>query len=131
MSQYVTLKGHSDSVLCLAFDPKGDYLASSSSDGTVLIWDLRDEPRVIKTINVCGRIPQGSAQLLRLAWHPNGEWLAIPRGATVRVLERDTWEEYAELKGSHTRDVSLVSVSNNVVTCGSFSICLNGVSASG
>eukprot|EP00965_Chrysotila_dentata_P112871 3729338-Pleurochrysis_carterae.AAC.1 len=46
-------------ILCIAFDPLGDYLATSSADGTVRIWDMRDDPHTIKTITVCARVPQG------------------------------------------------------------------------
>jgi WD40 repeat protein len=35
----LTLRGHTDSVLCVAFSPDGHYIASSSKDGTVKIWD--------------------------------------------------------------------------------------------
>ena len=36
-----TLHGHTNSVLCLAFHPAGDLLASGSTDGTVRLWSLR------------------------------------------------------------------------------------------
>lgn len=75
VAQYTSIRGHSDSILCVVFDPKGDYLASSSADGTVRIWDIRDDPECIKTLQVTGKVPQGdeghprAAQLLRIAWH--------------------------------------------------------------
>ena len=34
------LKGHKRGVKSLCFDPKGDYLASVDSDGTVNFWDV-------------------------------------------------------------------------------------------
>ena len=35
-----TLSGHKDAVLCCAFSPDGKYLATSSADHSVMIWDL-------------------------------------------------------------------------------------------
>ena len=87
----------------------GEFLASSSADGTVRIWDIRDEPTCLKTFTVCGRVMPGSARMLRIAWHPMGECIAIPRGSYVQVIERSTWEVQTELRGGHTNEVSHVS----------------------
>src|SRR6185295_14868614 len=35
------LKGHDDTVFCMVFSSDGSYLASSSGDGTVRIWNVR------------------------------------------------------------------------------------------
>jgi len=35
-----TLEGHTNSVLCVQFDPTGTKLASSSGDHTVRFWDI-------------------------------------------------------------------------------------------
>ena len=112
-AQYATLKGHSDSVLCVAFDPKGEYFASSSADGTVKIWDVTDEPAAIKTIRVTSRVTPGSAQRLRLAWHPTGASIAIPYSTGVHILERGTWTPTSMLLNGHNKEVSLVSWSPN------------------
>jgi WD40 repeat protein len=38
------LYGHRDYVTDLAFSPSGELLASSSYDGTVILWGLPSEP---------------------------------------------------------------------------------------
>jgi WD40 repeat protein len=39
--------GHTQPVLCLAFDPDGTHLASGSGDATVRIWDMRARPSAV------------------------------------------------------------------------------------
>lgn len=41
-TQVTTFKGHQGPVRSIAFDPKGDYFASTGADGTVRIWSLYD-----------------------------------------------------------------------------------------
>jgi target of rapamycin complex subunit LST8 len=38
----LTLEGHTSSVTSLGFEPNGRYLYSSSEDGTIKLWDLRN-----------------------------------------------------------------------------------------
>lgn len=35
-----TLRGHRTAISCLAFDPKGKYLAAGSNEGIVSLWDI-------------------------------------------------------------------------------------------
>jgi WD40 repeat protein len=35
-----TMAGHKSDVLCCAFSPNGKYLATSSADHSVMIWDV-------------------------------------------------------------------------------------------
>ena len=112
--QVVMLKGHTDSVLCVAYDPKGEYLASSSADGTVRIWDITDEPTTVKTVRITNKVAPGSAQRLRIAWHPSGASLAIPYLNGVQLVERGTWNlETTAIVGGHSKEVSLVAWSRN------------------
>jgi WD40 repeat protein/DNA-binding SARP family transcriptional activator len=45
------LKFHKDQILCLRFGPTGDRLFSSSTDGTIGIWDLGGQPTLRQAIS--------------------------------------------------------------------------------
>jgi WD40 repeat protein len=62
------IKGHTRHLNDVAFDPTGRYLASSSNDRTVIIWDLQNRKRVA-TIN-------GEKAMRGLSYSPDGKYLA-------------------------------------------------------
>ncbi len=63
------LKGHTDSVLCVACSPHGRLLASGSRDGTIRLWNLASQREV--------RQLQGhTGYILSLAFSPDGCVLA-------------------------------------------------------
>jgi WD40 repeat protein len=57
-TQVTVFKGHQGAVRSLAFDPRGDYFASTGADGTVRIWSLSDCTEV-KCLSV---IPKGEPE---------------------------------------------------------------------
>ncbi|PRW45142.1 F-box-like WD repeat-containing TBL1XR1 [Chlorella sorokiniana] len=89
------LAGHSQEVICLAWCPTSNLLASASSDGTARIWDLQDTGSSGSgRVCVCRHAPQGGAagtvELTCLEWSPDGQALAT--GASdnaVRLFSRE------------------------------------------
>ena len=43
---FLTLKGHTSYVLCVAWSPKGDQLASGSKDESIIIWDAASGAKI-------------------------------------------------------------------------------------
>lgn len=64
------LTGHQDYVIHVAYSPNGKWIASSSSDGTVILWDAATLRQVNKLV---GMSLIGS----RLAWNSTSTMLAV------------------------------------------------------
>src|ERR1051325_11024089 len=63
------LRGHMNWIGRIAWSPDGSYLASSSEDKTIRIWDARN--------GACVRTLQGHTNSVNsVAWSPDGQRLA-------------------------------------------------------
>uniref|UniRef100_A0A665WXL0 WD repeat and HMG-box DNA-binding protein 1 n=1 Tax=Echeneis naucrates TaxID=173247 RepID=A0A665WXL0_ECHNA len=118
-SQQKTLRGHEAPVLSVTFDPIDDYLASSSCDGSVVVWNIEDQTQVIswpllqKTNDV-----SNAKSLCRLAWQPGaGKFLAVPVDTKVQLYERGSWDHVGTLSDDLlTQPINVVAWS----PCGRF-----------
>ncbi|XP_008298066.1 WD repeat and HMG-box DNA-binding protein 1 [Stegastes partitus] len=107
-SQQKTLRGHEAPVLSVAFDPKDDFLASASCDGSVVVWNIEEQTQVIswpllqKTNDV-----SNAKSLCRLSWQPRtAKLLAVPVEAKVHLYERGSWEHVSSLSDDLLTQVS-------------------------
>uniref|UniRef100_A0A3B4UZY0 WD repeat and HMG-box DNA-binding protein 1 n=1 Tax=Seriola dumerili TaxID=41447 RepID=A0A3B4UZY0_SERDU len=118
-SQQKTLRGHEAPVLSVTFDPKDDFLASSSCDGSVVVWSIEEQAQVIswpllqKTNDV-----SNAKSLCRLAWQPGaGKFLAVPVDTKVHLYERGSWDHVSTLSDDLlTQPINVVAWS----PCGQF-----------
>ena len=106
--QIATLEGHTDGVVAVSFSPDGSLLASGSSDGTILLWDMRSRERVATFgVAILERHTDGVAAV---SFSPDGALLASGLGdRTVLLWDVATREQVATL--GHRLWVNAVSFS--------------------
>uniref|UniRef100_A0A8C8TAS6 WD repeat and HMG-box DNA-binding protein 1 n=1 Tax=Peromyscus maniculatus bairdii TaxID=230844 RepID=A0A8C8TAS6_PERMB len=118
-SQQQTFRGHEAPVLSLSFDPKGTFLASSSCDGTVRVWNVSDQTCAVSwpVLQKCNDVVNAKS-ICRLAWQPKtGKLLAVPVEKSVKLYRRETWSNPFDLSDS------CISQTLNIVTwspCGQY-----------
>ncbi|KAM9766045.1 WD repeat and HMG-box DNA-binding protein 1 isoform 2-T2 [Menidia menidia] len=98
-SRQKTLRGHEAPVLSVAFDPRDDFLASASCDGSVVLWNIEEQtqafswPLLQKTSDV-----GGARSLCRLSFQPAAaQFLAVPVETKVHLYQRGSWDHVGTL----------------------------------
>ncbi|XP_025602291.2 WD repeat and HMG-box DNA-binding protein 1 [Athalia rosae] len=110
------LVGHTGPILGLSLDPKEEYVASSSTDGSIRVWDIKQK----KVVHIWNDIvPKGNSFFTsRTRGMPSfeckdGKILAYPLGKEVVIVQRTSWKESLKLKCPDLRAVlSICKFSN-------------------
>lgn len=113
------LEGHEAPVLYCSLDPKEEFLASSSCDGTIRVWKL-DDGTCVKTWSV---LPKSndfcmSKTLARLSWSvKDGSYLAVPVDKEVRLISRGSWDVQRTLTDPSVEEIFSIATFS---ACGTF-----------
>ncbi|XP_041351144.1 WD repeat and HMG-box DNA-binding protein 1-like [Gigantopelta aegis] len=129
-SSHKVCHGHEAPILSVAIDPKDEYFASSSCDGSVRVWKMEDQT-VVKSWNLLQKCNDVSLSktLCRLCWSQDGKHLFVPVEKEVHIYQRDSWERLSSITDSQLSEaVSVTCLSPNgshlAVGCIDGSICV-------
>jgi cytosolic iron-sulfur protein assembly protein CIAO1 len=115
LSLVSTLEGHDDRIWCVAWNPKGTMLASSSTDKTVKIWSYNIETNECKCVET---LTDGHTRTIRwVSWSPCGTKLATASfDSSITIWKKkhfdNTFEIVANLEG-HENEVKCVAWSSD------------------
>lgn len=86
------LSGHRAPVLSVSIDPKCEFVASTSCDGTIRVWSLSTN-NVVKQWDFLQKSNsfENSPVLCRIHFDHEGRSLAIPHENTIKIYKRETW----------------------------------------
>lgn len=100
-SDNIELIGHEAPILGLSLDPKEEFVASSSADGSIRVWNIKEKCVVNIWTNVIPKCNSFfTAKIYGVpSFHPkNGSYLAYPNVKDVIIIERSSWKELFRLK---------------------------------
>ena len=92
--KYTTFNGHSAPILDVCFDPIEKYFLSSSCDGTIRFWSLRNQLNIKTLTNMHPKSNDfsNSKTFSKCAWHKDGNLIALPAFKEVQFYERELWQ---------------------------------------
>ena len=84
LREFNRLESHTDIVWSVAHSPTGEVFASSSTDGTVRLWQTNGQP--VLMANGEPWVWQQESSANSVAFHPSGEVMAIAGGSGMSVV---------------------------------------------
>ncbi|KAG9241449.1 WD40-repeat-containing domain protein [Calycina marina] len=100
----------------LSFDPSGNYIALSCTDGNIYVYSLlEDTPELMRKIGDLIRTVESNSEITsKVAWHPDGRAFAVATATRdIQVMSRGDWENQRTFKDGHNGDVTALDWSPN------------------
>ncbi|XP_077278003.1 WD repeat and HMG-box DNA-binding protein 1-like [Temnothorax americanus] len=102
-SDSIELEGHEAPILGLSLDPKEEFVASSSADGSIRVWNIKEKRTIHVWNNVvpkCNSFFTAKSYCTPSFKCTDGSCLAYPFNKNVVIVERSSWKELCRLKCS-------------------------------
>jgi chromosome transmission fidelity protein 4 len=115
-SQIRHLKDHGKPTKHLIFDPKGNTLTLSCTDGILYVYSLTaEEPELIKKMDgIIGALDTDTEISSRVAWHPDGRAFAVPTPTRdIQIVSKNDWEKQRVFSKGHNGEVTALAWSPN------------------
>ncbi|KAF9129281.1 hypothetical protein BGW39_004292 [Mortierella sp. 14UC] len=114
IEQCWSLKGHKKAINCMAFDPLGTFLLSSSCDGNVIVWDVKArEKKPSEVIKVSEPTITTPLKSIPVTWHTSGEFFVLGKGKDIVAYHRHTWKKSFTYRSGSTATPLSVQYSEN------------------
>ncbi|KAG8040639.1 hypothetical protein G9C98_002635 [Cotesia typhae] len=97
----VELTGHEAPILGLTLDPLEEFVSSSSADGSIKVWSIKEKKSVHTWSNVvpkCNSFFTAKAHCTPSFNAKDGSWLAYSHQKDVVFVERNSWRETNRFK---------------------------------
>ncbi|KAK2755718.1 hypothetical protein FQN54_005868 [Arachnomyces sp. PD_36] len=116
MTRVRYLRDQAKGVKHVTFDPSGNFIAVSCSDGILNIYSVIDEePKLVKKIDgIIRRLETDDEATSRVVWHPDGTAFAAAEATRdIAVVSTSDWTKQGTFSSGHTADITALAWSPN------------------
>ena len=116
IEQITMLKEHPKPIKHLAYNPSGDLLAASCTDGKIYVYSLSSvQPSLYRTIDgVIQRLETNDAATSKCAWHPDSRAFACATATRdIVVVSVEDGAQQRSFKGGHMGEITSIAWSPN------------------
>ena len=116
MEQVIVLREHPKPIKHLTYDPTGEYLAASCTDGIIYVYNVQtEEPTIYRTIDGVIRSLQTDADpTSRCVWHPDGRAFACATATRdIAIVSVEDGAQQRSFSNGHMADITSMAWSPN------------------
>lgn len=116
ITRFWHLREHARAARNVSFDPSGNLIAVSCTDGIIYVYSLTsDEPELIRKVDgIIASVDSESEVSTQVAWHPDGRAFAVPTPTKdIQIISKNDWEKQRSFANGHLTDITAIAWSPN------------------